>query len=494
VAGGFFPSIGVLSSAELYDPAANTWSLTGSMTDTRHGFTATPLSSGKVLVAGGGDSSVVVRSAELYDPTTGTWTATGSMAGPRWLHAATVLASGKVLVAGGQTGTTCGGGLEALSSAELYDPATGTWTSTGSLAAARHDFTVTLLPSGKVLAASGAFDCGGITVGSAELYDPGTGTWASAGSLATAHEDHTATLLHSGIVLVAGGLNGAGTALASVELYDPAAGTWSSGPSMTTMRSNHSATLLASGVVLVAGGTNGVEQASAERYTPPPPPQPPPPPPGPTLTSVLPISGPATGGTSVTVGGAAATSVVVVSSTKLTAVTPAHTAGAVTVTVTNANGSDSCAACFSYYVVRPDVIGTTPTFTKEDGYHARWSGESRYVDLIAGQLADLSVRFVNSGSLGWYLGSPGQQAVLGSSDPRDNTRDADAGILVAPLYDQNRFATASEAYVGPGAIGTFSFRVRAPVAPGTYQIHVQLLIEGVAWLEDQGVYLQITVR
>ena len=274
VAGGFIPSLGVvLSSAELYDPVANTWALTGSMTDSRWDSTATLLSSGKVLVAGGGDSSVVVATAELYDPATGTWTATGSMAGPRFLHSATLLATGQVLVAGGQSGTTCGGGSEALSSAELYDPVTGAWTSTGSLAAARHNFTLTLLPSGKVLAASGALDCGGITVGSAELYDPGTGSWSSAGSLATARENHTATLLPSGLVLVAGGLSGAPiTVLASVELYDPAAGTWSLGPSMTTMRTNHSATLLASGVVLVAGGSTVNDatvaaQASAELFT-----------------------------------------------------------------------------------------------------------------------------------------------------------------------------------------------------------------------------------
>jgi len=276
VAGGFIPSVGVvLSSAELYDPNLNTWAPTGSMTDTRWDSTATLLSSGQVLVAGGGDSSVVVASAELYDPTTGTWTATGSMAGPRFLHSATLLTSGKVLVAGGQSGTTCGfGGFEAMRSAELYDPATGTWTSTGSLAAARHNFTLTLLPSGKVLAASGALDCGGITVASAELYDPGTGIWASAGSLATARENHTATLLPSGLVLVAGGLSGSPllTPLASVELYDPAAGTWSSGPSMTTMRTNHSATLLASGVVLVAGGSTMNDAtvaalASAELFT-----------------------------------------------------------------------------------------------------------------------------------------------------------------------------------------------------------------------------------
>jgi len=162
--------------------------------------------------------------------------------------------------------------------------------------------------------------------------------------------------------------------------------------------------------------------------------------------------------------------------------------------VTNANGGGSCTACFTYVVFRPDLVGTSPRFTKEDGYHARWAGQSRYVELAAGQLADLAVRFVNSGSLGWIVGHPGQQAVLGSSMPLDNTRDADAGIIVAPLYGRNRFATTTEAYVGPGDIGTFSFRVRAPVAPGTYQIHVRPLIEGVAWLEDEGVYLQIVVR
>jgi hypothetical protein len=143
-------------------------------------------------------------------------------------------------------------------------------------------------------------------------------------------------------------------------------------------------------------------------------------------------------------------------------------------------------------VTRPDLVGMRPTFTKKDGYHARWAGQSRYVELAAGQLADLAVRFVNSGSVGWTVGRPGQQAVLGSSDPLDNTRDA--GILVASLYDQNRYATTSEASVAPGDLGTFSFRVRAPAAPGTYQIHVRLVIEGIAWLEDEGVYVQIMVR
>jgi len=107
-----------------------------------------------------------------------------------------------------------------LRSAELYDPGTGSWSSTGSLGAARSDYAATLLPSGEMLVAAG-YDSG--TLRSAELYDPGTGSWSSTGSLATARTGHTATLLPNGKVLVAGGGNDAGMPLRSAELYDPAA-------------------------------------------------------------------------------------------------------------------------------------------------------------------------------------------------------------------------------------------------------------------------------
>ncbi len=121
------------------------WFATGSMGYERPvGATATLLPSGKVLVAGGGSMYVSgsSRTAELYDPGSGSWTATGSMASERNGATATLLPDGKVLVAGGRAM----GSQQLLASAELYDPATGTWTPTGPMGAPRIGFTATLLP------------------------------------------------------------------------------------------------------------------------------------------------------------------------------------------------------------------------------------------------------------------------------------------------------------------------------------------------------------
>jgi N-acetylneuraminic acid mutarotase len=266
VAGGITnttpPDFGITTSAELYDPVTGTWSVTGSLNIARFWYTATLLQNGKVLVAGGGGSRVGDNSAELYDPATGKWNTTGNLIATRYGQTATLLQNGKVLIAGGSDD---GDLASTLASAELYDPVTGTWSVTGNLNASRFSHTATLLPDGKVLAA------GGFTIGSsprprtslnsAELYDPANGTWSIAASLNMARDSHTATLLPNGKVLVAAGGYWTGNPpydnpLSSAELYDPATGVWSITAGLNTARFGHTATRLQNGQVLIAGGSN----------------------------------------------------------------------------------------------------------------------------------------------------------------------------------------------------------------------------------------------
>ena len=269
---GGFGEGGTLASAELYDPDSNLWRSAGSMVNVRRSHTATLLPSGRVLITGGWSGIATLASAELYDPASDMWSAARSMTAARYNHTATLLPSGQVLVTGGfgEGGT--------LASAELYDPASNTWRAAAALAAVRAIHTATLLPSGKVLVAGGEgtpfAQAPPPTFASAELYDPGGNRWSSAGFMATSRGLHTATLLPSGQVLVAGGAHTEGLAfpnpIASAELYDPASNTWSTAESMATARASHTATLLASGMVLAAGGfglqTPNPFLASAELY------------------------------------------------------------------------------------------------------------------------------------------------------------------------------------------------------------------------------------
>ncbi len=210
-----------------------------------------------MLVAGGVGAET---SAEIYDPATGSWGSTDSLGTARSLHTATLLPSGKVLVAGG---------VGAGASAELYDPATGNWSSTGSLETARSSHTATLLPSGKVLVAGG-FNTPTGPLSSAELYDPATRLWSSTGSMGTGRYHHTATLLPNGKVLVAGGLDSSGI-LSSAELYDPGLGfdpSWQPSLSRVSPPSlRDRSVLLASGSrfkgISEASGGNGAQNSSS---------------------------------------------------------------------------------------------------------------------------------------------------------------------------------------------------------------------------------------
>ena len=257
-----------LASAELYDPASGTWTATGNLADPRHRHGATLLSNGKVLVVGGNGNSGALASAELYDPASGTWTTTGSLATARNELRATLLPNGKVLVSGGYSSN---GSSTYFANADLYDPVSGTWTVTASLATARSLHSATLLPNGKVLIAGGS-GAGDLPLASVELYDPASGTWTPASSLPAPRAAHSATLLPDGKVLVAGGTSDNLTALASAELYDPATGTWTATGNLVVARGDQGATLLPNGKVLVAGGatdsTPNNSLRSAELYNP----------------------------------------------------------------------------------------------------------------------------------------------------------------------------------------------------------------------------------
>jgi N-acetylneuraminic acid mutarotase len=211
------------------------------------------------MVIGGENSTGYTPTAELYNPATGTWTVTGSLLVARYGFPATSLSNGQVLVAGGYAAT---GGL--LAETEVYNPATGKWTATGSLDKARAVFTQTLLPSGQVLASGGndGISPGGYAA-TAELYNPATGTWAFTGALSTARMNHTATLLPTGNVLVADGLGATGL-LTSAELYHPATGSWTTTGS-TRRTGNYATALLQGGQVLTIGG--GTFANGAELYT-----------------------------------------------------------------------------------------------------------------------------------------------------------------------------------------------------------------------------------
>ncbi|WP_158616619.1 kelch repeat-containing protein [Corallococcus sp. CA054B] len=264
VAGGDPGTTTYLSSAALYDPATNTWAATGSMTQARSAHVAVLLSSGKVLVIGGTFGSTTT--AELYDPATGTWTATGSLATLRTNFTATLLSSGQVLVTGGR-----GNGGVYLTSCELYDPATGTWSTTGSLAAGRMDHSAVLLANGQVLVSGGLYMVftSLYRLDSAELYDPATGTWSTTGNLATGRSEHLSLLLPSGNALIIGGLAGSGrlTSYYSVSAAESfSAGTMSSAGSMSSPRHGHAAAVLPSGAVLVAGGLNKIGGSSTTQY------------------------------------------------------------------------------------------------------------------------------------------------------------------------------------------------------------------------------------
>lgn len=228
-------------TAELYDPLSKTFSNTGKMSTSRVQHTAILIShcgcaaDGKVLVVGGyNNQSQVLASAELYNPATQTFTPTGSMRSPRFRHTATLLPDGTILIAGGasQMGALAGNLNPALNTAEIYNPRTGTFTPTkGLMTAYRTAQAASLLKDGTVLLTGGQ-DKHFIIENTAEIFNPTTGTFTATapscagappptGCMQSGRDFHLSFTLDNGRVLIAGGVDSAFKTVASAEIYDP---------------------------------------------------------------------------------------------------------------------------------------------------------------------------------------------------------------------------------------------------------------------------------
>jgi hypothetical protein len=263
VAGGYNDHF--LKSAELFNPADGSFSLTGEMTTTRSGASAIALKGGTVLIAGG-YNGLYLRSAETYDASSGRFrSVVNQLIVPRQNAKAVLLNDGAVLLTGGYNGTF-------LNSAELYDPTNRRFDLIEDvMTEARHGHTATLLADGRVLLTGG---CNNSQVNeiicdrflaSTEVFNPVTKTFTATGSMSTPRFNHTATVLPDGRILVAGGTNGV-SPLASAEIYDPASGAFSQAGNMGAARENHSASALLNGNVLIAGGYSDRSIDSVEIY------------------------------------------------------------------------------------------------------------------------------------------------------------------------------------------------------------------------------------
>ena len=243
------------TSAELYDPAQDTWSAAAPMLSARAHHTATLLPNGRVLVTGGEDAQYLpVATAEVYDPVANTWTATPlPMATARSTQSATLLPNGRVLIAGGYD--IVQGVLTPLTAAELYDPALGTFSAAQASIAAHAGHSATLLANGQVLVAAGG-------TSASELYDPATGLWHATAHLVSTRSGDAAILLPTARLLAAGGTQSAPNA----EVYDPLTRTWTAAASMSVNRVSPIAALLPDGSALVCGGAAGAASASCEIY------------------------------------------------------------------------------------------------------------------------------------------------------------------------------------------------------------------------------------
>ncbi len=264
-----------LASSELWNFRTMKMSAGPSMSTARVLHSAVRLNDGRVLVIGGADQNAnTLSSCEIYDPATNSFSGTGSMGTPRVLHGAALMADGRVMVAGG-TDTLSSNVTDVvtgtLNSAEIYNPATGSWSGTASIGGRRLAPALSLLPNGQVMVSGGVqigffFGIPVSAVSTTNVQRWSNGGWSSGPNMAQGRAGHqyNQVRLNDGRILMTGGVNvpsllGATNAapINGAELYNPASNSWQT-VNMPVSRALHSATVLADGRVAVCGGAQGL--------------------------------------------------------------------------------------------------------------------------------------------------------------------------------------------------------------------------------------------
>lgn len=247
IAGGCDQSGNALKNAELYDPRTNSFSWTPDMLQVHMRHTATELADGRILIVGGTlskGSYTGIGEAEIFDPATQEWSYAANLREGRQGHSATLLTTGQVLVAGGWNPIT-----DPIATAELYTPTSRTFTYTlGQMSLGRRYQAAVPLLNGDVLL-GGGFNA----PSTADLFNPGSQTFQTvAGTMTEERDRPTATYLLNtetamdGNVLFAGGVYpGSGSSNGKLlEVFDPSTGTFTASGSMTTARRGLTATLI----------------------------------------------------------------------------------------------------------------------------------------------------------------------------------------------------------------------------------------------------------
>jgi hypothetical protein len=284
--GGFDgPGPDPVAKAITYDTASATWKSAPSMSAARNSASATALADGRVLVTGGYDRKVVqlpnpdqqpfcclridltaLATSEIFDAKTRAWSPAGNLGLARYGQHAVALKGGDVLVVGGEHEQLSPPTY--LTSAEIFDPSTGTWTAAGDIGAVRTDYTLTPLADGRALLAGGLAADGVTVLRSTLIYDPVKNAWSPGPDMKDARTQHAAALLKDGRVLVAGGVDRLGR-LATSEMLDTAARAWLTSGALKTARSDEIEVALLDGRVLVAGGRGSkTALADAEIFDP----------------------------------------------------------------------------------------------------------------------------------------------------------------------------------------------------------------------------------